>query len=288
MSLRKREIYLVPKQSVTAFKQKMIHNKEPMNNHFFSKFLYFTYQSLKQTILEIEEEQKHVSSWSNFIEFSYVTHKQKVDIMNNVSTNDIEQQMRNEFEDMRQEEINKVMAQYKINFVNIDLRQEISRKEMLYIHGNMIINKPNIPKEKKEKVKPVSELLFKSEHPLIQEFVKSRGLNLEQHEPKYIKILRNVIIDQQDRTSELSEQIESSITETSLQYEPTIVQTVQDIARKLLWKIYMLNAQFTEESGYYQGQARPPLTLKDRVMMKRITRRLKAILESPNVSDERK
>lgn len=142
----------------------------------------------------------------------------------------------------------------------------------------------------------ISDILIKSEHPVIQEFINSRRLNLEDCEPKYIKELRRTLeLDDEHPNETLQPPSLIQPVELEEEYEvpapPTLSEILQDLAKKLLWKVYMLHAQYIEDTSRYDSdifRPRRPLSIQDRVMMRRITKRLKAILESKEISDEKK
>jgi hypothetical protein len=158
---------------------------------------------------------------------------------------------------------------------------EIKRKEERYISGKIDLVKP--PKKPVQKSKPISanEMLVSQDHPLVQEIAKIRHLDID-YEYKYLQKLRTVEIPKQIDTSGLREVHQIPIVEE--EEEPQ--QSLADVANILLWRAYLLRTH--EDTKKWDGSPRPNLTLHDRVMMKRITRRLKGIMEADDISDERK
>jgi hypothetical protein len=178
-----------------------------------------------------------------------------------------------------------------------DLANEILKKEELFRNGCLKVrHAQSVQDKKKYQDITASDLLVKSETPLIQDVVKLRELDLEDYEPKYIKALQKLHFDETTSGTAEEERVVYPVDvmpeedEISEEESPSWIESLQDLARGFLWKMYLLNSQHSDGTAVHLDRsiARHSLSLQDRILMKRITRRLKAILESQDISDERK
>ncbi|KAL0489670.1 hypothetical protein AKO1_009116 [Acrasis kona] len=251
LSTTQHVIFIDKRSTLKAFKQKMVRDEVTEHKHYLD-YLEHIYHDLQTIQHALKNEETNMSSWSAYLSFFY-----------NVGDKQPEQSLKYKtFQDFIDEEFN--------HFSKVQsIKDEYIYRNHLFRSGQLIIRKPQPTIQPKE---------FKVElqnHPFIQQIATLRNLDLTQHEPHYIKSLKKLLHEQEEQPPQDIELITLSQVKTESN-NPTLLQSLFNA---------FTSSQVQQE---HFKLSRPPVTTQDRIMMHRITKRLKAVLENPSVPNERK